>query len=216
MKTLAQFCDFSNGSERIERKFIMSKGQAYLALCQLLKNGFKPHHEDRSVASIYFDTYDLRSLRDNVDGNPNRDKLRVRYYNNNVTEARLETKHKRAEIGYKAVFELPTVSCNEKELIVATQKWSSLHVFETMKPTARILYHRKYFIKGNCRATVDYDVCAQKISNNSCYTSTLTNYSVIEFKYNRGFDNDFRTFRYFNDIALRNTKCSKYANCMMN
>lgn len=215
MKRLSQYLDITNASERIERKFILSSGQGAMAKGELLKFGFKPHHAARLITSYYFDTYEMSSLRDNVDGNPNRDKLRVRYYNENIQDAKIEIKHKRAELGYKSTFFLPTSPRNEQQILNVSQDWIDSHVYEIMKPTARICYFRKYFIKDNCRATIDYEVYAQKIVNRILYTSTYTNYSVVEFKYQRTFDNDFRMYRYFSSIALRNTKSSKYANCMM-
>ena len=44
----------------------------------------------------------------------------------------------------------------------------------------------------------------------------MYDYSVIEFKYSVDLDEDFRTiYPIFSDIALRNTKNSKYSNSLM-
>ena len=44
----------------------------------------------------------------------------------------------------------------------------------------------------------------------------MYDYSVIEFKYSVDLDDQFRSiYPFFSDIALRNTKSSKYSNSLM-
>ena len=74
MKYLSQFNDFSESSERIERKYFLGLGLSHLAHSALLKANFRPEFSSRKISSLYYDTENF-SLRDNDDGNPNRNKL---------------------------------------------------------------------------------------------------------------------------------------------
>ena len=73
-------------TKRLERKFILSSGQASLAVGELKKIGFKRKFPSRKISSVYFDDIEFSSLRDNIDGNPNRDKLRLRFYNDDLED----------------------------------------------------------------------------------------------------------------------------------
>ena len=93
-----------NNTERIERKIFLPLSKGYLMSQYLIKNGFKQQHESNFISSVYFDDIEYQNLRDNVDGNMYRKKLRARWYNGNLNQVRLEIKNKEALIGTKKIF----------------------------------------------------------------------------------------------------------------
>ena len=204
-------------TQRIERKFQMSKGQSDLARIILLNSGFRVQFPVRVVKSIYYDDIDFSALRDNIDGVPNRDKLRLRYYNNSFDSAKVEIKHKRNNIGFKSTFKLSDNMVSESRLIAATNEWCYNNVLNLIRPTAFVKYSREYFSNGKLRATIDTAIYSGRLVGESKILGSLQNYSVVEFKYPPDRDDQFRNYykNSLNSIALRNTKCSKYSNALM-
>ncbi|MDC0334941.1 VTC domain-containing protein [Amylibacter sp.] len=216
MKFLQDYQHASEKTKRLERKFIMSQGQSQDALSILLVFGFSEIYPHRQVNSIYFDDIEHSCLRDNIDGVPNRDKLRVRYYGQSFNEAKIEIKHRRSNLGYKSTFPLSGKINTRQELIVATQKWCAQNVLNAIYPTAHVQYSRNYYAKGPLRATLDYNVKSGRMVESHDLSSSMQNYEVVEFKYPVSYDEEFRTkYKNIDRIALRNTKSSKYANAMM-
>ena len=216
MKYLHEFMSLAKGSERIERKFIMSQGQSSNATSILLGLGFYEKYVPRSVNSIYFDDIYHSCLRDNIDGVPSRDKLRVRYYDYAFDKAKIEIKHRRNNIGFKSTFPLNLDIKSEKDALNAAKKWCSSNVLNVIFPSAYVRYKRRYFERDIFRATIDTFVNSGRVSGNHVLTSAMFNYEVIEFKYPTNLDSEFRViYKYLDRIALRNTKSSKYSNALM-
>ena len=71
-----------NKINRFERKWIYKSGN-YLNLINCLirsKLYFMPQHPKRNVNSIYFDSLDYSSIKQNLDGVSNKKKVRIRWY----------------------------------------------------------------------------------------------------------------------------------------
>ena len=216
MKYLRDCIEDTPDSARIERKFVMTKGQCFLAESILKSIGFKRLYENRAISSIYFDDIEYNSLRANVDGSPSRDKIRLRTYNENYETSVIETKHKRGDVGYKTINKLDRTAQNQNDLINLGKSWCNKNLLDILMPSSKVNYVRSYFKRGKFRATVDYNIRCSRIVNNKNITSAMYNYSVIEFKYSVGLDENFRTiYPLFSEIALRNTKSSKYSNSLM-
>lgn len=216
MKYLNQCIVDASDSARIERKFVMTKGQCVLAESVLKSIGFKRLHKKRMVDSVYFDDADHNCLRANVDGSPSRDKIRLRTYNEDYATSVIETKHKRGVVGYKTVNKLNGVARNEEGLICLGKEWCKKNLHDVLAPSSRVKYLRSYYIKESFRATVDYKIKGVRLVGNKKTTSSMYDYSVIEFKYSVELDESFRTvYAVFSKIALRNTKSSKYSNSLM-
>ena len=207
----------NNKSERIERKIILSKGQSNFFKYNISELGFARSYEDRDVSSIYFDDKDLSSLRDNIDGNRNRNKLRARYYNKNINKWFIEIKQKRGFIGYKHRINTPCNVSNELDLIDYMNRWSKNELNINCFPVSKIMYTRSYFQKGQFRATIDVNVNSYRLSSFGLKLhSSINDYEVIEFKYHSHDDEEFRTiFGQLNRNYVRATKSSKYSNSMM-
>jgi hypothetical protein len=84
----------------------------------------------RQVNNLYFDTYDYKSLNDNLGGVSRRRKLRLRWYGPGleaITTAQLELKCKEGMVGWKETWLLDasSVGCRQ-ELDLPHQSWSAL------------------------------------------------------------------------------------------
>lgn len=204
-------------SERIERKIILSKGQIYSYKYQLKDIGFSIVNAERKVSSIYFDNADYSNLNDNIDGNRLRNKLRVRYYNDNLQKSSIEIKQKRGYVGYKHRINIFKHFKNDKELINYLNSWAQKKINNIIIPVSKVTYKRSYYVKGPIRLTIDKNVTSHRLSSlGKKLYSSINDYEVIEFKYHPSFDEHFRDiFSKFNQHYVRTTKSSKYSNSLM-
>ena len=92
---------------RFERKFYIEKFSKYDVL-QIIKQNpymFSEVYEPRFVNNIYFDSINLNSLNQNINGLSNKRKIRIRWYgrffNSNI-KAKLELKNKEGSFRPKA------------------------------------------------------------------------------------------------------------------
>jgi len=213
---LSDYFKASAQTERFERKIFMAQGRSYSAEMILKTENFKVLYADRKVTSVYFDDASYNSLRDNIDGNQDRDKIRFRFYNAEYQGAKIEIKHKRSYLGYKTVIEIEQVINNLGELIAFAQKWCDLNLNRKYFPTGIVSYQRSYFVHGKIRATIDRDVQCSRMYGQEILSNLLRTFEVVEFKYDKLFDPEFRLiYRKFSRIAARTTKSSKYSNSMM-
>ena len=90
---------------RFEKKWVFLKKDRFSLLNILKKRGFffTKSFPNRQVNNIYYDTKDLKSLRDNLDGVSCREKLRARWYGDfiNAKNIIVEKKIKKNQMGYK-------------------------------------------------------------------------------------------------------------------
>lgn len=216
MIPLNQYSSNSLETERVERKFMMSRGQSYGVPFVLFKFGFKEIYLPRSVSSVYFDDIDFNCLRDNIDGIRIRDKLRVRYYDHDFSTSKIEIKHKRGVVGFKSTFPLYGSFFSEDDVIREAKRWCENNVIECLSPTAYVNYKRRYFEKDGLRATLDTSVSSGRLVGKCRVLSSMQNYEVIELKYPTEMDERVRgIYDKIDKMALRNTKSSKYSNALM-
>ena len=205
----------SRTTGRFEKKIILSEGYSTHTRLFLNFNGFRQSYKNRSVTSIYFDDFSLTCWRDNIDGNMERDKLRVRYYDNDYSTAKLEIKHKRSYVGYKTTLKIPYKTEDFNSLISYAQKWASAKLNRTFVACAKVNYERSYFQYKNFRATMDTKVTCSRILGNSVIDGGFKRFEVLEFKYPPQDDEEFRDlYNKISRIALRTTKSSKYSIAM--
>ena len=84
----------NNADLRIERKFSFGKNKEDELIKFLLLNNFKPKFERRVVNSIYLDTPNYNHVLDNINGVNEREKLRIRWYNDDYNNFSFENKKK--------------------------------------------------------------------------------------------------------------------------
>ena len=215
MKDLSNYIFKNLDSKRFERKFIMTKAQAVSSELELKKLGYFKTFPDRKVNSIYYDDFNFKCATDNLDGASSRDKIRLRYYEDKLKTFYIETKHKRGLIGYKSSIKFE-INKNFVELIKFGSEWCKKNLLDNYMPSAFVSYRRKYFKKRSIRLTIDYDINGYRLINNNIKLLSYKDYSVVEFKYLENFDQIFRKETPVHLFALRNTKCSKYTNALIN
>jgi len=215
MMALADFLAVHGSPVRIEKKFVLKKAQSLLAVRCLSRMNAAVVFQPRQVNSIYFDDFELSALRDNIDGNPYRDKLRVRWYGEDRKRATIEIKHKRNILGAKSSFAL-NGALSEEHLLYDVKRWMTLNVRQSLFPVSKVTYTRQYFMLGEIRVTADSQIHSHRLVGNQIVKSLNHDYEVIELKYEPSLDEVARSLiAEMERFSLRPGKCSKYANSLM-
>ena len=208
---------------RLERKWIFNNTDKITLLSNLINSNlhFKEQFEERFVNSIYYDNLSLTSAVDNLDGNTNREKFRVRWHGENVDLLKnpiLERKIKKNFYGYKKYYplkKLDKIKFNEKNLSILTKKINFLIKHKNLYPVSVTSYKRIYLISSNglIRATLDFDVRYKKLMNYIEEFFLHVNDIILEIKYPHNLDTYLR-----NELSgiTRISKNSKYLNSLLN
>lgn len=122
------------------------------------------------VKSLYFDNYNDKALKEKIDGINNREKFRLRLYDNNVGLIRLEKKSKINGICFKESTTLTKAECDRLlagDIKVLKENGDPLCLelhykmnYQQLKPKNIVDYRREAFVypMGNVRVTLDYDI----------------------------------------------------------
>lgn len=217
----------NNQSEelRYERKFLVDDRSAS-EIEQLLKFNsacFSEIYEERTVNNVYFDTLGFNNYYDNVEGNTDRIKPRIRWYGElfGPAKAILEFKIKRGLMGKKEFYKLTDFSLDkdfsrEKVVNALNMQKTPIHVLDIMRsvyPTVLNSYKRKYFISAdnNFRITIDKELSFFSISyNRPLFLNKVKKYNVVvvELKYNSMFEDEAKAIA--SKFPFNLTKNSKY------
>ncbi|MCL2662871.1 MAG: polyphosphate polymerase domain-containing protein [Oscillospiraceae bacterium] len=180
---------------RNELKFILSKQTA-----ELIKRRISPiMSRDRHSSGVYIvnnlyldDQYDTFYHEKQV-GSYSRDKLRVRYYNNDLSFIRLENKHKDGELAYKQ-----SVKMTENDLSCITagdfgfaelsehplwQKVSVIHRTRRLRPAAAFSYIREAYVYDICDVRITFDTALKPDSLLPGTNTPSGEDGVMEVKY---------------------------------
>ena len=212
---------------RYEQKFVINDSfnanfiKNYIEFSDI---GFQKAFENRQVNSIYYDYPNLDLLKQNIEGNSKRLKVRARYYGdrNRLINLFLEFKRKSGLSGWKDIFKL-NGDCHE------TYKFSDIYNLALnsnippkfaisligLKPTVLCSYKRMYFLSfcKRYRVTFDYNISYKSLYGCE-YISELGENSIksqrniIELKYDKS-DHE-ESFEIIKNIPLRVSKNSKY------
>ncbi|HOV27962.1 MAG TPA: polyphosphate polymerase domain-containing protein [Pseudobacteroides sp.] len=122
------------------------------------------------VKSLYFDNYNDKALKEKINGVNEREKFRLRLYNNDTSFIRLEKKSKKNNICFKESAIITTDECRrllDGDLTVLKENGSSLcrelyvkmH-YQQLRAKNIVDYQREAFIYpvGNVRITIDHDI----------------------------------------------------------
>jgi SPX domain protein involved in polyphosphate accumulation len=216
--------DTGAGEWRYERKFFVLELtlREIENLIRMHPSLFSEIFEERRINSIYFDSIDGKNYSDNVDGNSERMKIRVRWYGSlsNAKNPKLEIKIKNGEVGKKLVFPLEKFKLDglSLERLQAIFSRSSLPpwLFEGLK-SVRLAssnsYKRKYFLSADKkhRLTLDSDLCFFGVKNGGnlfVHRIVDKNNSILELKYKVG--NEKKAAEITQDFPFRLSKSSKY------
>ena len=158
---------------RYEIKFVcdahrLSQARSWI---RLHPAGFTVAYPSRRVNSLYLDTLHMSSFNDNLEGVSVRQKLRLRWYGDEMRSVQpaLELKQKHNLVGRKKQVLLPseldlTVPWVESVASIRANvgpKWQT--ILQTVdQPVLLNWYQREYYVTldGTVRATLDYDQAA--------------------------------------------------------
>jgi hypothetical protein len=178
-------------------------------------------YPDRVVKTIYYDTFDLATATQNLSGESNRVKYRLRYYIDSgvISDAKFEIKIKKNLINYKKIINLkkkindidplnPFAHMLEKN-ISNNNLINNLSLVKTLYPVIEVSYFRSYYKFFNSDVTVDKNITYQ-IKNQKYYLEKIVDTSnVLELKI---FLSDLKEKKKLqNLIPFRITRFSKYA-----
>ncbi len=159
---------------------------------------FRIAYPARWVNNIYFDTWDLDSFNDHLEGIETHQKLRLRWYGQGISyigKAYLELKQRNNRLGKKWVQEIPC------DIDLQARSWTEimkfLHTqmndqfllfFNSIRPVSISRFFREYFITadGETRLTLDYGLKSfdQRFSAfpNLRYAVSQLNDVIVELK----------------------------------
>jgi len=211
---------------RFERKFFISN-----ILLAEIETQIKLHflffseiYYERSVNNIYFDTLSFKDYYENIEGQADREKTRIRWYDelfNEVENPVLEFKIKKGLVGTKISYPLISFRMDSE-----FDRFKSETIFHNSDLPERVRltlscktpvllnrYKRRYFQSADqkYRITLDWDFEFYKIKR---FNNSYSNYKkdgtniIMELKYNKEFDSS--VYDVTNAFPYRLTKSSKY------
>jgi hypothetical protein len=151
------------------------------------------------VRSLYFDNYNDKVLREKIDGVNEREKFRLRLYNNDSSFIRLEKKSKMHDMCFKSSAVISLDQCakllnGEYEDIKADGQPLLLELytklnFQLLRPKSIVDYKREAYVypAGNVRVTLDHDIRASNDIKTFLYPDIITvpvsGTFILEVKY---------------------------------
>lgn len=212
-----------NNKYRFERKIIVDSF-SYQDLIYLFKSqGFSELFPERKICNLYLDDLNYSSYFDNVLGNSNRLKHRIRWYGELFgihDKFTLEQKIKKGNVGIKNNFVVEkkinfvstTNHAQLTKLIRSSLDSLKDKIFiDLLYPTSINTYIRSYYsdINNNFRITFDKNIKYYSFENRIKLAKN-DNRIIIEIKYIN--ENDQFTRNLLNFINFRLGKNSKYVN----
>ncbi len=183
---------------------------------------FQEIYKKRNVNNIYFDTLDLDSHVDNVEGERDRKKVRIRWYGDLFGVCRyprLELKNKQGLLGWKVRYDLDDFSLNKetffdykKILCCFSPNDEFYFLSSSLRPTLLNRYEREYFLSKDGRYRITLDRKMEFYSINPI-VEHFKSYAdeqktIVELKYNQeDIDKVDEITQFF---PFRLTKHSKY------
>jgi len=178
----------------------------------------------RYVNNIYFDSFSFNNYYDNIEGNTDRVKIRVRWYGNlfgAIDKPTLEIKIKKGLLGKKISMPIKPLILN-KELNIgdilasnAQLQDSLMFDFNSLEPSLMNQYLRKYYksCNGHFRITVDTNQLFYGINKqNNFFLNQISDKKsvILELKYDEEYDSEANNITSI--FPFRVTKSSKYVN----
>ena len=199
---------------RREIKFLVNSMDTYLLKRWFLKKKIFENYPKRKVTSIYYDNLKFHDLKSNLTGLANREKNRLRWYNNEQ-QVYFEKKIKRNFLSTKHTVKLNVKRDRLNHLLFFSYNNSDLHKFKIflneksflLKPIILISYQRSYFKYGKfINVTLDTDInfkdydTKMKCRNN--------NRAILEIKYDIKYENNVN--KLIQDLPIAQSRSSKY------
>lgn len=205
-----------NKPMRFERKYRIENEPLaeVLQLLRLNPAAFRMLYPERQINNIYFDTHDLMTFRQNLAGQNERRKFRVRWYGDDprvVENPRFEIKRKHNELGDKIVRNIAAFSFGELDQLSQAIRDLPLDL-PSLRPVLLNSYRRAYFQSADqhFRVTVDYDMRYHSMIYGPAFDRYLY-YDpalIVELKYERELDR--RVNFITQHLPYRQARHSKY------
>ena len=183
----------------------------------IISNAYSP----RLINSIYFDDNSLSLAKQNINGDSNRMKIRIRYYGESIlfSEPYWEVKRKNGLVGFKERHKLSRSLKLLKDFssysFCSQINLQSLNpnLLEGLKPIIFVSYLRTYHLSrcSKFRFTYDTNIKFQEIGSHIDFdnlNSIESDFDIIEIKYQREYDHLFN--KYSGILPYRITRNSKY------
>jgi len=212
---------------RYEKKWTYLEKDKFFLLSHLKSRGFyfKNSFPIRRVNNLYYDTKNLKSLTDNLDGISSREKFRVRWYGdfNNAKNLFIEKKIKKNQLGFKKRtninFSVDFQNFNNiKKLNNYVETNFSLFK-DPIKPILFNSYKRIYSVSKifpDVRCTLDFNL-KSFVYNSIISPKIFKSYPhlILEIKYPS--EKDDLVKKILNDYNLKRiSKSSKYVSMLIN
>ena len=179
------------------------------------------------IRSLYFDNLYDKALNEKLNGVNCREKFRLRYYDRNSKQIKLEKKSKinglcskesvwltKEEAQRIADLDTDWMTCDNRPLV--TELYSKMQS-QGLRPRTIVDYMREPFVYpvGDVRVTLDYDIrtgtdCCNFLSDN-CIMIPTDGKIILEVKWDEFLPNVIRDIIQLNDT--RTGAFSKYAAC---
>lgn len=147
---------------------VIELGKRLPFVASLDKNGTEEN--GYRVRSLYFDNYNDKALKEKVDGVNEREKFRLRFYNDNTSFIRLEKKSKKNGICFKESAVVTEEQCisiiagdfavlKEGNNPLCMELYAKMH-YQHLRPKSIVDYWREAYVypPGNVRITLDYNI----------------------------------------------------------
>ena len=178
---------------RYETKVPLEKGQYIELQAWLLGALYKPRetYPRRTIHSVYCDDVNLTNYFENVSGISDREKVRLRWYNDNCEDIALERKLKTNKLNRKDIVRLDNSKGTPPDTFQAILALFSQndieHQFDMdrLKPMVEICYDRDYFeLAPGVRLTLDTNITTRRLNPvPSELKSRSPVFAVMEIKY---------------------------------
>jgi SPX domain protein involved in polyphosphate accumulation len=211
---------------RHERKFLISDFSVS-DVKQILKFHpacFSEIYHEREVNNIYFDTLGFDSYYGNLEGDTDRVKSRIRWYDSlfgEITNATLEFKIKKGLLGKKQFYSLSPFNLDTsfsrsdigKALSNDSVPLNIRNELMSLQPVLLNSYVRKYYMSADkrYRITIDSKLKFHRISyNKNTFLNKVVNHNavILELKYDSEFEDEAKEIG--NKLPFMMTKNSKY------
>lgn len=179
----------------------------------------KEIYDKRIINSIYFDSYNKSSARDNLDGFSNRSKFRLRWYGEDhlISKCVLEIKTKKGRVGKKIniptdkyinQLDIKNLFCLRNSYFTDEKKKEALSFLgnKILRPSLKISYLRSYYMIDNeIRVTYDKNITYE---NFLFKLKKKDEFEVCEFKF---LEKDYSYFySLIKSLPFTNKRFSKY------
>lgn len=189
---------------RHEYKFSINQTDDYIVANRLRKlflhDAFADETGNYRVSSLYFDTPNDKALRQKLDGVSEREKFRIRYYNDDLSFMRLEKKIKKAKMNAKfntriSKEQVEKILHGKIDFLLHSNDALMIELYSKMRgqllqPKSIVTYEREAFqyIPGNVRITVDRNVrtvldATHFLDMNAVHMAVDRGFNIFEVKY---------------------------------